>query len=53
MNDIKNRFIKAYIWMFSASKKRAHEIYNDADQEYIIAVIETYENHANKVFYFD
>lgn len=50
---LKKRFLFAYSWMFSTTKKEAERVYCTADDGYIKSVIDSFEHNAAITFYED
>lgn len=50
---MKEDFIKAYVYMYRSTKKKALEVYKTADKNYISAIIYAFKRDAQKAFYED
>lgn len=50
---MKEDFIKAYIYMYGSTKKKALEVYNSTDKDYISAIIYAFKRNAKEGFYHD
>ena len=49
----KQEFIKAYMYQYGETKKKALEVYEDAYDSYITETIKEYKDECKKAFYED
>lgn len=47
---MKEDFIKAYIWMYGGTKRKAMEVYRTAEESYIDNIIDAFMSNAKKSF---
>lgn len=50
---MKEDFIKAYVYMYGSTKKKALEVFKTADKSYISAIVYAFKRNAQAAFYED